>query len=313
MQLESRIYVCGHQGMVGSALVRSLRNYGYTNIITVTRKNLDLKDNQKTETFFKDNKPEYVFLAAAVVGGIKANLNNPASFLADNLLIQHNVIYSSHLVGAKKICMLGSSCIYPKESSQPIKEEYLMTGPLEPTNEGYAIAKIAGIKLAQYYEKQFGLKSINPIPCNLYGPNDSFDLQNSHVLSALVRKFIDAKENNFPSVLLWGSGIAKREFLHVNDLADILIYLMNNYDSSEIINIGSGVDITIKNLALLIAEKTRYKGGVIWDNKSPDGMLRKCLDVSKMRALGLAPKIKLSQGIDGMISEYYKFKNEQIN
>lgn len=308
MNKDSKIFIAGHKGMVGSAIARELIRQGYTNIITRSKAELNLLDYASVLNFFNEHKPEFVFLAAAKVGGIKANMENPGSFLFENLQIQNNIIHASYLCNVEKFCFLGSSCIYPKNCEQPMKEEYLLSGKLEPTNEGYAIAKIAGLSLCRAYEKQYGFKTINPMPCNLYGENDSFDLEHSHVLSALVKRFVDAVENQTEKLELWGSGIARREFLNVQDLAVILIDLMNNYDSSEIINIGSGIDISIKDLAEKIAHYTGFKGEILWDKTKPDGMLRKCMDVSKMTALGYAPKISLDEGLQQMILDYKKIK-----
>lgn len=310
MNTTDKIFVAGHKGMVGSALIRALRRQGFNNLILADREVIDLRDAKSVELFFEHEKPEYVLLAAAKVGGIKANIHQPSEFLYDNLMIQNNVIHQCYKSGVKKLVFLGSSCIYPKECIQPMKEEYLLTGPLEPTNEGYALAKIAGIKLAQYYHKQYGLKCINAIPCNLYGTNDSFDPDKSHVLSALVRKFVDATDSKKDTVTLWGNGKARREFMHVDDLADAILFLIENYDSSEAINVGWGIDISVKELAELIAIKVGYKGDIIWDTSMPDGMMRKCLDVSKLKKLGYNPSITLQVGIDETVKEYRKLKME---
>jgi GDP-L-fucose synthase len=312
MEKDSPIYVAGHRGMVGSAILHKLATSGYRNILTATSDKLDLKNQAAVEHFFSNQDIDYVFLAAARVGGIKANITHPANFLYENLMIQSNVIESSRRFGIKKLIFLGSSCVYPKDCPQPMKEEYLMTGPLEPTNEGYALAKIAGLKMAFYYQKEFGLKSICPMPCNLYGPNDHFDPDNSHVLSALVMKFVDAVEDNKEKVVLWGTGIARREFLNVKDLAEALLFLVENWDSPEIINVGSGSDVSIKELASLISAQVGYSGNIEWDSTMPDGMLRKCLDVSKLERLGFKPKISLEEGIKDMISDYKKFKNSEL-
>jgi GDP-L-fucose synthase len=308
MEKDSRIFVAGHRGMVGSALVRHLQDKGFQIILTAPKNDLDLRNMSQVTSFFTQKQPEYVFLSAAKVGGIQANRQYPADFIYNNLMIQNNVIHQSHLSGVKKLMFLGSSCAYPRECPQPIKEEYLLTGPLEPTNEAYALAKIAGIRMAQYYEKQYGLHCICPIPCNLYGPNDNFDPQDSHVLSALVKKFTDAVDEGKDNVTLWGSGIARREFLHVDDVADALIFLMGNYNSSEIINIGSGKDISIRELSELIAQKVSYKGKTSWDTSMPDGMLRKCLDISKISAFGFQPRIQLTEGIVQVIDAYRSLK-----
>ena len=308
MNITDKIFVAGHKGMVGSALIRALRRRGFNNLIIAGREVTDLRDTKCVELFFERENPEYVFLAAAKVGGIKANILHPAEFLYDNLMIQNNVIHQCYQSGVKKLVFLGSSCIYPKECFQPMKEEYLLTGPLESTNEGYALAKIAGIKLAQYYHKQYGLKCINANPCNLYGTNDSFDPDNSHVLSAMVRKFVDATDSQKDKVILWGSGKARREFMHVDDLADALLFLIENYNSSEVINVGWGIDISIKELAELIAMKVGYKGNIVWDTSMPDGMMRKCLDVSRLKKLGYHPSITLQAGIAETIKEYCELK-----
>jgi GDP-L-fucose synthase len=302
---NAKIYVAGHKGMVGSAIMRVLQNNGYNNLITRSSKELDLRDNNQVADFFKSETPEFVFLAAAKVGGIQANINEPASFLYDNLMIQTNVIHRSYLHDVKKILVLGSSCIYPKDCEQPMKEEYLLSGKLEPTNEGYALAKIVALKQAEYYQKQYGFNAISVMPPNLYGPNDSFDLSKSHVLSALVHRFVDAVDENNNLVTLWGSGSARREFMHVDDLAEALLFLMQSYCETEFINVGWGIDISIKDLAEKIARKTGYQGKISWDVSKPDGMLRKCMDVSKSNSLGYHPKISLDEGIEYMIG-YYK-------
>lgn len=305
---NSKIYVAGHNGMVGSAIVRLLKEKGYDNLITRTSKDLDLRDSHQIDAFFKSEKPEFVFQAAAKVGGIQANINEPASFLYDNLMIHSNIIHQSYVHNVKKILILGSSCIYPKDCIQPMKEEYLLSGKLEPTNEGYALAKIVALKLAEYYQKQYGMRAISVMPPNLYGPNDSFDSCKSHVLSALVRRFVDATDDNNNEVIVWGSGSARREFMYVDDLAEFLLFLMKNYEKPEFINVGWGTDISIKELAEKIASKTRYKGKITWDTSKPDGMLRKCMDVSKCNSLGYQPKISLDRGIEYMVGYYKKQK-----
>ena len=309
---DSKIYVAGHRGMVGSALIRLLKSQGYENIVTATSKEVDLRDSHQVKEFFKLNTPEYVFLAAAKVGGIQANSKYPANFLYDNLMIQSNVMHESYQLKVRKLLFLGSSCIYPKECPQPMKEEYLLTGPLEPTNEAYAIAKIAGLKMAQYFYQQYGVNNICPMPCNLYGPNDSFDPENSHVLSALIKKFVDAVDEDKKEVVLWGTGIARREFLHVDDAAKACLFLMKKWDSPEIINVGSGKDISVKELAMMIAQKVHYSGKITWDTAMPDGMLRKCLDISKLNSLGFQSSISLEEGIDLQIKEYGKLKDKTI-
>jgi GDP-L-fucose synthase len=293
---DSRIYVAGHQGMVGSAIVRALNRAGYNNLVLRTRHELDLKDGEKVVQFFESTKPEYVFLAAAKVGGIWANSSYPAAFIYDNLAIQDHVIHQAYLHGVKKLLFLGSSCIYPRECPQPIREEYLLTGPLEQTNEWYAIAKIAGIKLCQAYRKQYGCDFISVMPTNLYGPGDNFDLETSHVLPALLRKFHDAKENS-KAPILWGSGSPRREFLHVDDCAEACIFLMQRYSDSEIINVGAGKDIAIAELANIVADVVGYEGDIQWDRSKPDGTPRKLLDISRINKLGWSPKILLREGL----------------
>lgn len=298
MHTSSRIYVAGHHGMVGSAIVRRLQVEGFENLVLRTRQELDLTDQRAVENFFAAERPEYVFLAAAKVGGIHANNTYPAEFLRNNLAIQTNVIHSAWENGAKKLLFLGSSCIYPRDCPQPIKEEYLLTGPLEPTNEWYAIAKIAGIKLCQAYRRQYGFNAISLMPTNLYGPGDNFDLANSHVLPALMRKFHEAKANGEPEVVMWGSGTPRREFLHVDDLADAVVQLTETYEGEDIVNIGVGEDISIRELAELMREVTGYHGEIVADTSKPDGTPRKLLDVSRVHALGWQAKIPLRQGIE---------------
>lgn len=298
MKKNAKIFVAGGQsGLVGTAIVRSLKTQGYTNIIVKTRKQLDLLKSTQVEAFFKREKPEYVFLAAALVGGIMANKTRKADFIYDNLLIQNNVIHYSWKYGVKKLLFLGSSCIYPKFSHQPIKEEYFMTGPLEETNDAYAVAKIAGIKMCQSYNEQYKTNFISVMPTNLYGPNDNFDLQSSHVLPALIRKFHDAKINNNKEVVLWGTGNVYREFLYVDDMADACVFLMKKYNSSEIINIGTGKDLKIRELAQLVKKLVGYSGKIIWDTSKPDGTPKKQLDVSKLFKLGWKPQVSLEEGI----------------
>lgn len=304
------MYITGHNGMVGSSVKRLLESSGYTNILTSSSKELDLRDQGAVKSFFELHKPDYVLLAAAKVGGINANISFPASFLYDNLMIECNVIHQSYLSGVKKIIFLGSSCIYPRECPQPMKEEYLLTGKLEPTNEGYALAKIAGIKLTETYKQQYGFDSINLMPCNLYGPNDSFDLQHSHVLSAMVKKFTDARDSGAASITLWGTGIARREFMHVDDVARAVLFMTENCHSSEFVNIGWGEDISIKELAEMIASKVGFDGTIEWDSTKPDGMLKKCMDVTKMKSMGFKPTIKLSEGVDQMIQIYTGLKKQ---
>lgn len=302
------MYIAGHNGMVGSATLRQMQREGFTNLLTAASKNIDLTNQSAVTRFFENEKPEIVILCAAKVGGIQANIDNPATFLLDNLQIQNNVMSASLKNGVNKLLFLGSSCIYPTECPQPMKEEYLLTGKLEPTNEGYAIAKIAGIKLLEGMKKQFGFNSVSLMPCNLYGPNDSFDLAHSHVLSALVKRFADAKAANAPSITLWGTGIARREFMHVDDMARAILFMLENYNDSQFINIGSGVDISIRELAEMIAALTGYEGNILWDNSKPDGMLKKCMDVSRMEALGFRPEIALKTGVEQMIGIYRGLK-----
>ena len=297
MEKDSKIYVAGHRGMVGSAIVRRLTKDGYTNLILRTRQELDLLDQQAVQQFFEQERPEYVFLAAAKVGGILANNTYRAQFIYENLQIQNNIIHSAYRYGVKKLLFLGSSCIYPKMAPQPIKEEYLLTGPLEPTNEPYAIAKIAGIKMCEAYNAQYGTNFISTMPTNLYGPHDNFDLQTSHVLPALIRKFHEAKVNHRPYVEIWGTGTPRREFLHVDDLADACVFLMQHYNDSQFVNVGVGEDISIKELALLIQDIVGYQGELRFDTSKPDGTPRKLLDVSRLHALGWKARIPLREGI----------------
>jgi GDP-L-fucose synthase len=306
MKLDSKIFVAGHNGMVGSAIVRRLTELGYTNIITLNRNKLNLLDQSEVDNFFRKVGPEYVFLAAAKVGGINANQTQKADFLYENLMIQTNVIKSSYSYDVKKLIFLGSSCIYPKMSPQPIKEEYLLTGSLEPTNDAYAIAKITGIKMCQSYNEQYGTNFISAMPTNLYGSNDNYDLNNSHVLPAMIRKFHDAKIEGKESVELWGTGTPMREFLYVDDLADACVHLMLNYNDSEIVNIGTGQDVTIKELALTISDIVGYKGNINFNSDMPDGTHRKLLDVSKLSGLGWKYKTTLLEGIKKTYNEYVK-------
>jgi GDP-L-fucose synthase len=308
MDQNERVYIAGHNGMVGSALLRKLQVERFTNLVTAERSELDLSDESAVKHFFRANKPTCVILAAAKVGGIQANLDSPTEFLLDNLKIQNNVIMAAFESKVKKFCFLGSSCVYPTAAPQPMKEHYLLTGPLEPTNEGYALAKIAGLRLVQYLNRQYGFPGINLIPCNLYGPNDSFSLSHSHVFSALVRKFSEAVEVGANEVVVWGTGNARREFMNVDDLAGAAFFLLKNYDSAEIINVGTGEDVSIAELANLIAQEAGYRGRIIWDNTKPDGMVRKCMDVTKMRALGFEPKIDLRTGVQAMLIEFAKYK-----
>ena len=297
MRPGSRIFVAGHRGLVGSALCRRLRDAGFSDLVLRTRAELDLRDGAAVRAFFAAEKPEYVFLAAARVGGILANSTRPAEFIYDNLAIEVNVIDAACHAGVKKLEFLGSSCIYPKFAGQPIRESALLTGPLEPTNEWYAIAKIAGIKMAQAYRRQYGFHAISLMPTNLYGPGDNFNLESSHVLAALIRKFHDATQSGAPEVEIWGTGEPRREFLHVDDLAAAAVHLMLDYDEEEIINVGAGEDISIRELAGLVAEVARYRGRLRFDSSKPDGTPRKLLDVSRLNALGWKPRIALREGI----------------
>jgi GDP-L-fucose synthase len=306
MELNAKIFVAGHNGMVGSAIVRKLKEIGYTNIITFDRSKLNLLNQLDVQSFFNINCPEYVFVCAAKVGGIKANNEMKGDFIYENIMIQSNIIKSSKDHNVKKLIFLGSSCIYPKMSPQPIKEEYLLTGPLEPTNDAYAIAKIAGIKMCQSFNQQYGTNYISVMPTNLYGPNDNYDLNNSHVLPAMIRKFHEAKLESKDKVEIWGTGTPMREFLYVDDLADACIHLMLNYNSSEVVNIGTGLDITIKDLALTIKEVVNFKGDIYFNSEMPDGTPRKLLDVSKLKDLGWEYKISLREGIEKTYKDYVK-------
>lgn len=306
---NSVIFVAGANGMVGSAIVRALKKQGYSNILTPSSKELDLSNQAAVNAWFHANKPEYVFLAAAKVGGILANNTYRADFLYVNLMIEANVIHASYLNNVKKLLFLGSSCIYPKLAPQPLKEEYLLSGELEYTNEPYAIAKIAGIKLAENYRKQYNCAFISAMPTNLYGPNDNYDLNNSHVLPALIRKFHEAKIQNLPNVTVWGTGSPLREFLHVDDLAEACIFLMEKYEGDEWLNIGVGHDISIKDLALLVKKVVGFEGELIFDTSKPDGTPRKLMDVSKINNLGWKAKISLEEGIKAVYEEYSKRTN----
>ena len=314
MDSESKVYVAGNTGLVGSAIVRMLHRKGYTNILSTPSSHFDLRRQDDVERFFKNNEPEYVYLAAAKVGGIGANKDYPGHFIYDNLMIQSNIIHAARKFGVKKLLFLGSSCIYPKMCEQPIKEEYLMTGPLEPTNDAYAIAKIAGIKMCQAYRTQYGFNAISLMPTNLYGPNDNFDLETSHVLPAMIAKYhyattegytIDMGGPWWPDVNLWGDGSAKREFLHVDDLADACFTAMLKYDSPEPINVGTGEDVTIKELSEMIAQIAGFPGFTNWDTSKPNGTPRKVLNVDKIKSLGWEPKISLKEGIKSTY-EWYK-------
>lgn len=308
LEKGDKIYVAGHRGMVGSAIIRRLRQDGHDNIVTRTSGELDLRCQEAVHAFFEEEKPDYVFLAAAKVGGIHANNTYPAQFIRDNLQIEINIIDAAHRSGIKKLLFLGSSCIYPRMCPQPMREEHLLTGPLEPTNEWYALAKIAGIKLCQAYNKEFGTNFISCMPTNLYGPGDNFHPANSHVLPALIRRFDHAAQTGASQVVLWGTGKAQREFLHVDDLADACVFLMENYSGNANINIGWGKDLSIKELAELIAEKTGFSGKLVYDSSKPDGTPRKLLDTTMINDLGWKPRIELRQGLKDTIAWYRKHK-----
>ncbi|SKD07884.1 GDP-L-fucose synthase [Chitinophaga ginsengisegetis] len=307
MNTQDRIYVAGHRGMVGSAIVRRLQRDGFNNIIVRTSKELDLRDQLAVAAFFRETKPDYVFLAAAKVGGIMANNTYRGQFIYENLMIQNNVIHHAHLNDTKKLMFLGSSCIYPKLAPQPLKEEYLLTGPLEPTNEPYAIAKIAGIEMCDAYRAQYGSNFISVMPTNLYGPNDNYDLNTSHVLPAMLRKMHEAKINNHPEVTVWGTGTPKREFLHADDMADACFYLMQNYNEKGLVNIGVGEDISIGDLARLIKKIVGFEGELVFDTSKPDGTPRKLMDVSKLHSYGWKASLNLEEGI---IKVYEEVKKE---
>ncbi|WP_160725776.1 GDP-L-fucose synthase [Bacillus sp. USDA818B3_A] len=309
MNINSKIYVAGHRGLVGSAIVRKLAEKGYTNLVYRTSKELDLRDKGSVDKFFAEETPEFVFLAAAKVGGIVANNEYPADFIRDNLLIQTNIIDASYRNNVKKLLFLGSTCIYPKMASQPLKEEYLLTGELEPTNDAYAIAKIAGIKMCQSYNRQYGTEYFSVMPTNLYGENDNFDLHTSHVLPALIRKFHEAKESHAPFVEVWGTGTPKREFLYSDDLADACVYLINNYSGNEIVNIGVGEDLPIKELAEKIKDVVGFKGDIQFDTTKPDGTPRKLVDVTKLNSLGWKATTSLE---DGLKKAYQWFLDNQL-
>ena len=303
MEKNARIYIAGHRGMVGSAILRKLKQEGYTDIIVKTSQELDLRNQQAVNQFFEEVNPEYIFLAAAKVGGILANNTYRADFIYENLMIEANIIHAAYLTGVKKLLFLGSSCIYPKMADQPLKEEYLLSGYLEPTNQPYAIAKIAGIELCDAYRSQYGCNFISAMPTNLYGPNDNYDLEKSHVLPALLRKFITARKTGAPTVTLWGTGTPCREFLHVDDLADACLFLMLNYHQKGLVNIGVGYDISIHDLAILVSKIIDYKGSIVFDNTKPDGTPRKLMDVSKLSALGWKASINLEEGIKKVFEE----------
>lgn len=311
MDKNALIYIAGHRGMVGSAIVRKLRMAGYNNLLLRTSSELDLRNQEAVNQFFDSEKPEYVFLAAAKVGGILANNKYRAEFLYDNLIIEANVIHAAHQSGVSKLMFLGSSCIYPKFADQPLKEEYLLTGSLESTNEPYAIAKIAGIKLCEAYRDQYGSNFISVMPTNLYGPNDNYDLKNSHVLPALIRKFHEAKEQGLSEVEIWGTGTPRREFLHSDDLAEACLFLMENYNQKEFVNIGTGEDIAIKDLALLVKRVVGFTGDLTFDTSKPDGTPRKLMDVSRLHGLGWKHKIDIESGVQSVYQQFKKNLEEK--
>jgi len=308
MEKNSRIFVAGHKGLVGSAIVRKLQAEGYTNLILRTRQEVDLRNQEAVRDFFNVYKPEYVFLAAAKVGGINYNANFPADFIYDNLMIQTNVIDSAYRSGVKKLLFLGSACIYPKVTPQPIKEEYLLTAPLEPTNEGYALAKITGLRMCEYYRKQFNFNAISLMPANLYGPNDNFDPEKCHVIPGMIHKFYNAKKNNLPQIETWGDGTPTREFLHCDDLADACLFLMENYDEKEFINVGSDTEITIKDLSEIIKKEIGYEGNIFWNTEKPNGTPRRKMDNTRLFNMGWRPKISFDEGLKGTIEWYLKNK-----
>jgi GDP-L-fucose synthase len=307
---NARIYVAGHAGLVGSALMRRLTRGGFTNILTATRDQMDLRDQAAVSYWFRANRPEYVFLVAGTVGGILANSTRPAEFIYDNMMIHATVVHAAHQFAVRKLLYLGSSCIYPREASQPIREEYLLTGALEPTNEPYAIAKIAGIRLCQAYRRQYGSHFISAMPTNLYGPNDNFDLLSSHVVPALLRKFHDARLRGDRDVTVWGTGMPRREFLHVDDLADACLFLMNHYDDLPHLNVGTGEDLTIRELVDMVRGVVYPDANVVFDSTKPDGMMRKQLDVSRLRQLGWTSQISLRQGVESTYRWFLQHHDE---
>ncbi len=313
MNYSDKIYIAGHKGMVGSAIHRNLLNKGYNNFLLKTSKETDLRNQQAVKDLFEQQRPDYVFLAAAKVGGIQANNTYRAEFIYDNLLMEANIIHAAKEFGVKKLLFLGSSCIYPKNAPQPLKEEYLLTGTLEPTNEPYAIAKIAGIKLCDAFRSQYGCNFISAMPTNLYGPNDNYDLNNSHVLPALLRKFHEAKKNSDPTVTVWGSGTPLREFLHVDDMAEACIFLMESYNEEGCVNVGTGKDLSIKDLALLIKDIVGYEGELVFDASKPDGTPRKLMDVSKINEMGWRYSIELKDGISTVYEDYKRKEKPLLN
>ena len=308
--MGSRIFVAGHRGLVGSAITRRLQQLGEVNLLTVSRDQLDLRDQAAVSYWFRANRPEYVYLVAGTVGGILANSTRPAEFIYDNMMIHATVVHAAHLFGAKKLLYLGSSCIYPRQATQPMKEEALLTGPLEPTNEAYAVAKIAGIKLCESYRTQYGCDFISATPTNLYGPNDNFDLTSAHVLPAMIRKFHDAREEGRNEVVMWGTGTPRREFMHVDDLADACVFLMQRYDEAMHINVGTGQDIAVRDLADLVRRIVHPDATVVWDASKPDGAPRKLLDVSRLHGLGWRHKISLGEGIESTYQWFLEHRAE---
>jgi GDP-L-fucose synthase len=310
MTPDSRIFVAGHTGLVGSAILRRLEREGFSSVLTATREQLDLRDQAAVNYWFKANRPEFVLLVAGTVGGILANSTRPAEFIYDNMMIHATVVHAAHLYDVKRLLYLGSSCIYPRECPQPMREEYLLSGPLEPTNESYAVAKIAGIKLCQSYRQQYGCDFISAMPTNLYGPNDNFDLASSHVLPALIRRFHEAKTAGNDEVVLWGTGTPRREFLHVDDLADACVFLMQRYDEAAHINVGTGTDLSIRELAEMVAGIVHPEAQLVFDPSKPDGMPQKLLDVGRLHGLGWRHRIKLDEGIE---STYRWFRNHGVS
>ncbi len=310
MNKNAKIYVAGHKGLVGSAIVRNLEEKGYKNLVTRSREELDLMDSAATQAFFEAEKPEYVFMAAAKVGGILANSTYPADFIRENLAIQNNVIHQAYFAGVKKMIFLGSSCVYPRLASQPIREEYLLTGELEETNKPYAIAKIAGIVMCQSYNRQYGTDFISVMPANTYGPNDHFNLEESHVLPALIRKFYEAVSKNEPQVMIWGTGKPRREFIHVDDLADACVFIMNVESKFDLVNIGTGEDVSITGLMEALRRISGFQGGVVWDGSRPDGTPRKLLDISRLNSLGWRHKVGLEEGIRQILDWYATHSNK---
>jgi len=304
MQKSAKIYIAGHRGMVGSAILRNLQSRGYANFVLRTHEQLDLTSQAAVAGFFAAERPEYVFMAAAKVGGIAANRDFPAQFFYENMMIEANVIHSSYLHGVKKLMFLGSSCIYPKLAPQPMREDALLTGLLEPTNEAYALAKISGVKMCDYYRAQYGCNFVSVMPTNLYGPGDNYDLQSSHVLPAMIRKFHEAKQNNSEEVALWGTGSPLREFLHADDMADATVFCMLNYDEPGQINVGSQSELTIKELAEKIRKTVGFEGKIVWDATKPDGTPRKLMDSSRLYSMGWKPRISLDEGINAVCQEY---------